>query len=249
MTIKEFKQILEHGLKINNIEIDLSNEKINLLYMYMKFLLEKNKHINLTAIRDEKEFIYKHYIDSLFLVQSIKSNESSKQSEDTKKHNKIKLIDIGTGGGFPGMPLLIAIDDLEVTFLDSTSKKLKVIEEFTTENNLLNAIFIHERAEVLNKDKNHINKYSYAVTRAVSSVENVIQYTKPYLTKDGTGIAMRGQLEHQEKESLKTNKHIKEVKTYQLIMETDKHKDTTKNKNKDSHIKKDINERSILFIQ
>lgn len=166
----------------------------------MKYILDKNKYINLTAIKDKKDFIYKHYIDCFHIIKYIK---------------KGKLIDIGTGGGFPGIPLLIVIDDLEVTFLDSTKKKLKVIEEFIFENNISKAIFIHDRAEKLNKKEKHSNNYDYVTTRAVSNIENIIDYTLPYLKKDGLGIAMRGKLE-EEVEILK-NTNINKIDKYNLI--------------------------------
>ena len=119
MDLNEFKETLTEGLESNNIKLDLNKEKTVLLYKYMKFILNKNEYINLTAIKDEHEFIYKRYIDSLYLTQYI---------------SKGRLIDIGTGAGFPGLPLLIALDEIEVVFLDSKNKKLKIIEEFVLEN-------------------------------------------------------------------------------------------------------------------
>ncbi len=200
MNLEEFKKILKEGLVLNNISINLNNEKQELLFKYMKYILDKNKYINLTAIKDKKDFIYKHYIDCFHIIKYIK---------------KGKLIDIGTGGGFPGIPLLIVMDDLEVTFLDSTKKKLKVIEEFIFENNISKAKFIHDRAEKLNKDEKHSNNYDYVTTRAVSNIENIIDYTLPYLKKDGLGIAMRGKLE-EEVEILK-NTNINKIDKYNLI--------------------------------
>lgn len=200
MNLEEFKKILKEGLVLNNISINLNNEKQELLFKYMKYILDKNKYINLTAIKDKKDFIYKHYIDCFHIIKYIK---------------KGKLIDIGTGGGFPGIPLLIVIDDLEVTFLDSTKKKLKVIEEFIFENNISKAIFIHDRAEKLNKNENYKNTYDYVTTRAVSNIKNIIDYTLPYLKKDGLGIAMRGKLE-EEVEILK-NTNISKVDKYNLV--------------------------------
>lgn len=200
MNLEEFKKFLKEGLVLNNISINLNNEKQELLFKYMKYILDKNKYINLTAIKDKKDFIYKHYIDCFHIIKYIK---------------KGKLIDIGTGGGFPGIPLLIVIDDLEVTFLDSTKKKLKVIEEFIFENNISKAIFIHDRAEKLNKNENYKNTYDYVTTRAVSNIKNIIDYTLPYLKKDGLGIAMRGKLE-EEVEILK-NTNINKIDKYNLI--------------------------------
>ena len=205
MDLKEFKNILIKGLKDNEIEVDLNNNKIELLFKYMKYIIEKNKSINLTAITDEVEFIYKHFIDSLYLIKYIK---------------KGSLLDIGTGAGFPGVPLLIFVDNLNVSFLDSRNKKLLVIEEFISNNNIKNADFLHERAEMLHKDNKFDRKYDYITTRAVSNIENVINYSIPYLKTDGISIAMRGQIEDQDKSIIDSNKHIKEVDQY--ILKDDK---------------------------
>ncbi len=201
MDLKEFENILIKGLKDNKIEEVLNNNKIELLFKYMKYIIEKNKSINLTAITDEVEFIYKHFIDSLYLAKYIK---------------KGSLLDIGTGAGFPGIPLLIFVDDLNVSFLDSRNKKLLVIEEFIINNNLKHADFLHERAEMLHKDNKFNKKYDYVTTRAVSNIENVINYSIPYLKRDGISIAMRGQIEDQDELTIKNNKYIKEVDIYLL---------------------------------
>ncbi len=202
MDLNEFKEALTKGLKINNIKLDLNKEKIVLLYKYMKFILNKNEHINLTAIRDEHEFIYKHYIDSLYLTQYI---------------SKGRLIDIGTGAGFPGFPLLIALDKIEVVFLDSKNKKLKIIEEFVFNNELKRASFMHGRAEKIKEDYNFQNQFDYVVTRAVSNIKNIIDYSMPYLNSTGIGLGMRGMLDLEERSLIQKNKKIEKLIEYSII--------------------------------
>ena len=203
MKLDEFKNNLIEGLKLNNINnINITDYKIELLYKYMNYIIEKNKSINLTTIIDKYEFIYKHYIDSIYISKYIKEG---------------KLLDIGTGAGFPGMPLLILIDNLEVTFLDSKNKKLKIIEEFVKENNIKNAKFLHVRAERTDENKIYLNKYDYVTTRAVSNIENVINYSIPYLKAEGKGIAMRGILTEEEKNIIQNNNFIDNIEIYSII--------------------------------
>lgn len=180
MEEKKFKKILIDGLKINKILInDLNDKKINLLYSYMKYILEKNKYINLTNITDEVDFIYKHYIDSLYISKYIK---------------KGKIIDIGTGAGFPGIPLLFTLNEISIDFLDARLKKLNVIDEFLEQTNYTYNI-VHARAEVINKKKGYNSSYDYVTTRAVSDLKSVKDYSLPFLKNDGLAIAMRGKLD------------------------------------------------------
>ncbi len=217
MKFNKFKTNLINGLVQNNIKINLTEKKIELLYEYMKFVLNKNKYINLTAIVNEEEFIYKHYIDSLYLTKCVERG---------------KLVDIGTGGGFPGVPLLIVVDNLEVLFLDSKNKKLKIIEEFMVENNISGAEFLHSRAELANKQGKYTNNFDYAVTRAVSNIKNVIDYSKPFLKRNGVGIAMRGQLNMEDEKIIKESLSIIQIEKYKI-------KDV---------IKKTTYDRSLIFF-
>ncbi len=227
MNFDEFKEILLEGLKINNIEILLDNNKINLLYKYMKYILKKNKSINLTAIIEEQAFIYKHYIDSLYLTKYIKEG---------------KLLDIGTGAGFPGIPLLIAIDNLNVVFLDSKNKKIKIIEEFIIENNIKNTLFFHGRAEDLKKVESLKNNFDYVTTRAVSNIQNVIEYSIPFLNKKGIGIAMRGVFSVEDLTLINKNNNVK--KFFNYVIKEKKINDPL-NKN----IEYDEYKRSLLLLK
>ena len=149
------------------------------------------------------DFIYKHYIDSLYITKYIKSG---------------KLLDVGTGGGFPGIPLLIIIDNLEVCFLDARNKKLKVIEEFINKNNIKGATFIHTRVEELIKNMKYKKKFDYVTTRAVSNIKNIINFTEPFLNNRGKGIAMRGKLNKDDENYINKNKKvIKDVLNYKII--------------------------------
>ena len=131
----EFRKIFLEAIK--TIEIDISEEKIKKFFNFYVDLIETNKSLNLTAITDMKEVIYKHFVDSLSLVKVI-SDLSNK---------KYKIIDIGTGAGFPGIPLAIVFDNIDFVLLDSLNKRLKFIAGICEKLNLKNVSLIHGRAE------------------------------------------------------------------------------------------------------
>ena len=209
MNIEEFKTILIEGIKKNNIK-DLDNDSINKLYEYMKNVLEWNEKINVTAIKDEKDFIYKHYIDSLLINEFIENNA--------------KVIDIGTGGGFPGIPVKIANDSIAITLIDSVNKKLKVIRESIKNLHINNVEIILTRAEDLYKKKEYFEKFDVAITRAVSSFKNIAFYMLPFLKKGGIAICMKGpnykeDLDEAMNEIRKFGGEISEIKNYNINTE------------------------------
>lgn len=176
MKLEEFKKIFIEESKKNNIEI--KDEKINYFYEYMLGILEWNDKINLTAIIDEKMFIVKHFIDSLTVSQFL---ENSK-----------RIIDIGTGAGFPGIPLAIANDNIEFTLVDSINKKLNVIRDINSKLGLKNIEIIHSRAEDLANKLEYREQFDIATTRAVSSLSTIVEYMLPYVKVKGKAICMKG---------------------------------------------------------
>lgn len=185
MKKEEFYKEIRNTLK----EIELTEIQIEQFYNYMKGILKWNKSINVTSITDEKMFIVKHFADSLTINKFV---------EDKKN-----LIDIGTGAGFPGIPLKIVNKDLKVTLIDSVNKKLNIIRDITADFNLENLEIIHTRAEDLANDIEYREKYDIATTRAVSNLTTIAEYMLPFVKINGYAICMKGPNIRQELEDSK----------------------------------------------
>lgn len=176
MEIKEFKEELKKYLIELNIE--LKEKQINQLYDYMNLLIEWNKKINLTAIIEPKEIILKHFVDSLTISKYI--NEKS------------TLIDIGTGAGFPGIPLKILRDNINITLVDSLNKRIKFLDEVIEKLNLDNIKTVHGRAEEIGRNIEYREKFDYATSRAVANIATLSEYLIPLINKNGKCIYMKG---------------------------------------------------------
>ena len=176
MDIEEFDAFFEKELSQNNIETD--KKYYNYFYNYMKQIIDWNDKINVTAITDEKMFIVKHFIDSLTISKYI--------------NEKDKVIDVGTGAGFPGIPLKFSKPQLSITLIDSVNKKLNVIRDITQNMNLEKLEILHSRAEDLANDKNYREKYDVVTTRAVSNLSTIAEYMLPLLKINGIAICMKG---------------------------------------------------------
>lgn len=173
MEYKEFEELFHKELLRNNIK-DIKNEEK--FYKYMKFLLEWNEKINLTAITDEKEFIIKHFVDSLTIDKYIK--------------RKGKLIDVGTGAGFPGLPIKLFHEELSVTLLDSVRKKVNVLNDIIQKLDLKDIEAVHSRAEDFAGDNRE--DYDVAVSRAVANMSTLVEYLIPFVKINGIAICMKG---------------------------------------------------------
>ncbi len=147
-------------------------------YEYRDLVLEKNKVMNLTNITDINEFNNRHIKDSLSVVNHIEL--------------KGRILDLGTGAGFPGVPLAIHYKELHFTLLDSQRKKLYFIEEACNKLDIKNVKIIHSRSEDLARDKSHRESYDFVVTRAVASLPVLIELTIPFLKVGGKLIAYKG---------------------------------------------------------
>ena len=172
MEFVKFKELFENQL--NNIK--LSEEQYEKFYDYMKLLTEWNEKVNLTAITEPEEIISKHFVDSLTILPYIKEGK--------------KVIDIGTGAGFPGIPLKIAKPEIEITLLDSLNKRIMFLEEIISKLNLKEIEAIHSRAEEYVKDNRE--SYDIAVSRAVAELPTLLEYLLPYVKVGGKCICMKG---------------------------------------------------------
>lgn len=176
MDYKEFEKIFVEECQKNKIMCIY--DLIPNFYDYMNGIIKWNEKINLTSITDPKEFIVKHFIDSLSILEYMKSGD--------------KVIDIGTGAGFPGMPLKIASRRLKVTLVDSVNKKLNAIREITDEMGIRDVEIVHGRAEDLGNNKEYREKFDIATTRAVSNLSTLAEYMLPLLKIGGKAICMKG---------------------------------------------------------
>lgn len=174
--MKQFKEMLCKECKLQNIEIN--EETIQKLSIYKDLLLEWNEKMNLTAITDEYEIIVKHFVDCL---------ECSKAIKDEKK-----IIDVGTGAGFPGMVLAIYYPDVEFTLLDGLNKRLIFLQEVVDKLGLTNVIIVHGRAEEVVRIENLFNYYDASVSRAVANLPVLLEYVSPYVKVGGYSIVMKG---------------------------------------------------------
>lgn len=176
MKIEEFKEIFKGYL--SELKIELSEEKILQFYRYMQLLLERNEKINLTAITEPKEIILKHFVDSLTIAKYIRQGST--------------LVDMGTGAGFPGIPLKIYREDIKITLVDSLNKRINFLREIVKELNLENIETIHSRAEELSRSHKYREKFEIATSRAVANLSTLSEYLIPLVKEKGKCICMKG---------------------------------------------------------
>lgn len=158
--------------------VTLSDEAVERFDIYARLLVERNKVMNLTAITESDEIVKKHFVDSLSLLSVVDIPENA------------KVIDVGTGAGFPGIPLMIARPDLRMTLLDSTRKRLGFIEEVSRETSLEPEL-LHSRAEDAGKNENYRERYDLATARAVSNLRDLSEYCLPFVKKGGVFAPMK----------------------------------------------------------
>lgn len=171
-------EILKANAAQYGIDIDSTLEKK--LEIYAQLLREWNEKINLTAILDDEGIAVKHFLDCLLVGKFA----------DFKAGQKI--IDVGTGAGFPGLVLAAAYPQVQVTLLDSTGKKLKAVEDMAKRMGVENAHILHMRAEDAGKNKEYREKYDFATARAVAELRVLLEYTLPFVKKGGSFLSLKG---------------------------------------------------------
>lgn len=164
------------------LNINISENQLYQFNKYYEMLIEKNKVMNLTAITDKDEVIAKHFADSIAIIPYL---------EKQVMENSFKVIDIGTGAGFPGIPLKIMLPDMNITLLDSLNKRINFIGEVVEELDLSNVNLIHGRAEDYANDNNYREKYDLCVSRAVANLSTLSEYCIPFVKKGGMFISYK----------------------------------------------------------
>ena len=164
----------------NKTNISFDQTVLDKFSTYMKLVLEWNQKINLTSITDTNEFIIKHFYDSLTLLSYLNIDDGN------------SVIDIGTGAGFPGIPLLIVKPKIQLTLLDSLNKRMVFLRDVVLPELDISANVIHGRAEEYSKLGNYRESYDFAVSRAVANLSALSEYCIPFVKVGGKFSAMKG---------------------------------------------------------
>lgn len=201
-------ETFEKGLE--QLRIFLNEKQIQQFIEYYEILVEWNKVMNLTAITDYEEVIAKHFLDSLALVKVCDLS------------GKKKVIDIGTGAGFPGIPLKIVFPELEIVLLDSLNKRIKFLNEVIEKLGLKNIRTIHGRAEDFAKQKEYRESFDLCVSRAVANLSTLSEYCLPYVKIEGNFIPYKsGKIDEEISQGEKAIKilggKISQIDKFQLI--------------------------------
>ena len=162
------------------MNIENSQELIEKFRIYMEGVLEWNEKVNLTTITDPDEFAIKHFVDSIICANY------------PEYINAAKIIDVGTGAGFPGIPLSIISPEKEFILMDSLNKRLKIIDELCQRADIKNVVTLHARAEELAKNKAYRERYDLCVSRAVANMSVLAEYCLPFIKVGGFLMAYKG---------------------------------------------------------
>ncbi len=165
----------------NELNLNIDDLQIDNFLKYKDILLDWNNKINLTAITDDKEIILKHFIDCLTVCKFVDFNNKT-------------FIDVGTGAGFPALPIKIFCKDSLPTLLDSLNKRINFLKCVGDELNLQNITYVHSRAEDAGQDANFREKYDFCVSRAVANLSVLAEFDLPFVKVGGYFIALKGPL-------------------------------------------------------
>ena len=182
-------KVLEQGCE--ELGIALNDTQKQQFIAFYEYLAEKNKVMNLTGITEFQEVLVKHFLDSLACVKAVDMTKVS------------KIMDIGTGAGFPGIPLKIVYPELEVVLLDSLNKRLKFLNNVIDELGLKNITTVHGRAEDIAHMDEYREKFSLCVSRAVANLSTLSEYCIPFINESGIFISYKSEFSEEETDNAK----------------------------------------------
>lgn len=164
---------------LQQLHIALSEKQMEQFLQYYELLVEKNKVMNLTAITEFDEVVEKHFLDSVSLTQQL------------DLHQPLKVLDLGTGAGFPGIPLKIVFPELEITLMDSLNKRVLFLQDVISSLQLENIEAVHGRAEEAAKNKKYRESFDLCVSRAVANISTLSEYCLPFVKIGGSFISYK----------------------------------------------------------
>ena len=172
--------------QFESVDFTFSEEQKRKFYTFYEMLIEKNKVMNLTGITEFPEVVEKHFLDSIMLGKYISLEQN------------LRVMDLGTGAGFPGIPLKIAYPDLEITLADSLNKRIRFLDEVIEELQLTGIHTVHGRAEELARNKAYREQYDLCVSRAVANLSTLMEYCVPFVNKGGRFVSYKsGEVEEE----------------------------------------------------
>lgn len=190
-------------------DITLTPAQDKQFLLFYELLVEWNSFMNLTAITDFDEVMKKHFLDSLAFVRFLQKQNGGKISESDET---FRMIDVGTGAGFPGIPLAILFPNAQFVLMDSLNKRIKFLNEVINKLQLSNIICVHARAEDLAKNPEYREQFDYAVSRAVANLSTLTEYCIPFVKVNGSFVSYKSEKLQEEIVLAKSALHLLSVK-------------------------------------